>query len=409
MNTHSTFLTSSRIASVVLACAASAGAFAGPQVSKAGAVTVLTPAAAAVKSIDYANAISLDVPRALFQSGSQLDSLLEAQAAAGVSSASGVAGGSGTPAGAGNAAGTGFSAGGAGSGQLSPVTLVAPKPSAGALASQGFIVSEAGGVAPQDYGTSSHVYTEARTNALGDLTTRYYPYRATGKLWFNIGSGTYVCSASLIKPGVIVTAAHCVANFGASQFYSNWQFAAAYDGGVAPYGIATAKQARVMTAYFNGTDSCAQRGVVCQNDVAVIVLNSNVGSSAGWYGYGWDGYSYANNQAHITQLGYPQSIDGGSWQERTDSQGYVSGSMSNNTVIGSAMTGGSSGGPWLVNLGVAGSGQGAGLAPNGNIVVGVTSWGYTDSGVKEQGASRFTSTNIVPLVNAACSAYPGSC
>jgi V8-like Glu-specific endopeptidase len=409
MNTHSTFLTSSRIASVVLACAASAGAFAGPQVSKAGAVTVLTPAAAAVKSIDYANAISLDVPRALFQSGSQLDSLLEAQAAAGVSSASGVAGGSGTPAGAGNAAGTGFSAGGAGSGQLSPVTLVAPKPSAGALASQGFIVSEAGGVAPQDYGTSSHVYTEARTNALGDLTTRYYPYRATGKLWFNIGSGTYVCSASLIKPGVIVTAAHCVANFGASQFYSNWQFAAAYDGGVAPYGIATAKQARVMTVYYNGTDSCAQRGVVCQNDVAVIVLNSNVGSSAGWYGYGWNGYSYANNQAHITQLGYPQSIDGGSWQERTDSQGYVSGSMSNNTVIGSAMTGGSSGGPWLVNLGIAGSNQGAGLAPNGNIVVGVTSWGYTSPSIKEQGASPFTSNNIVPLVNAACSAYPGSC
>jgi len=383
----------------VLVCAASAGALAGPQVSKAGVVTVLTTAAAAVKSIDYANAISLDVPQALFQSGSQLDSLLEAQAG-GASSSSGVAGGSGTPAGAGNAADPGFSVGGAGSGKLNPVTLIAGSQ---ALASQ------AGGVAPQDFGTSNHVYTEARTNALGDLTTRYYPFGPTGKLWFNIGAGSYVCSASLIKPGVVVTAAHCVANFGASQFYSNWRFAAAYDGGVAPYGIATAKQARVMTVYYNGTDSCAQRGVVCQNDVAVIVLNSNVGSSAGWYGYGWNGYSYANNQAHITQLGYPQSIDGGSWQERTDSQGYVSGSMSNNTVIGSAMTGGSSGGPWLVNLGVAGSGQGAGLAPNGNVVVGVTSWGYTAAGIKEQGASPFTSANIVTLVNSSCSAYPGSC
>jgi V8-like Glu-specific endopeptidase len=311
-----------------------------------------------------------------------------------------VVGGSGTPTGSGNAADLGFAPGGAGSGKLNPVTLIAGSK---ALASQ------AAGVAPQDFGTSNHVYTEARTNALGDLTTRYYPFRPTGKLWFNIGAGTYVCSASLIKPGVIVTAAHCVANFGANQFYSNWQFAAAYDGGVAPYGIATAKQARVMTAYYNGTDSCAQRGVVCQNDVAVIVLNSNVGNSAGWYGYGWNGYSYANNQAHITQLGYPQSIDGGSWQERTDSQGYVSGSMSNNTVIGSAMTGGSSGGPWLVNLGVAGSGQGTGLAPNGNVVVGVTSWGYTAAGIKEQGASPFTSSNIVSLVNAACSAYPGSC
>ena len=405
--TNTIFLTSSGIASLILACAASTGAFAAGQVSKAGAVTVLTPTAtqnsAAAKSIDYANAVSLDVPQALFQSGSQLDSLLEAQAAAGVSSASGVVGGSGTPGGAGNAAGPGLSPGGGGSGKLSPVTLVAPATGANALASQ------SGGIAPQDYGTSSHVYTQARTNASGDLTTRYYPFRPTGKLFFNIGAGSYVCSASLIKPGVIVTAAHCVANFGASQFYSNWRFAAAYDGGVAPYGTATAKSARVMTAYYNGTDSCAQRGVVCQNDVAVIVLNSNIGASAGWYGYGWNGYSYVNNQAHITQLGYPQSIDGGSWQERTDSQGYVSGSMSNNTVIGSAMTGGSSGGPWLVNLGMTGSGQSPGLAPNTNVVVGVTSWGYTASGIKEQGASPFTSNNIVPLVNAACSSYPGSC
>ena len=35
--------------------------------------------------------------------------------------------------------------------------------------------------------------------------------------------------------------------------------------------------------------------------------------------------------------------------ERTDSQGTMTSSMSNNTVIRSLMTGESSGGPWLVN------------------------------------------------------------
>ena len=50
---RSTFLKSSRIASVVLACAASAGAFAGGQASKASGVTVLTPAPSTVQSIDY--------------------------------------------------------------------------------------------------------------------------------------------------------------------------------------------------------------------------------------------------------------------------------------------------------------------------------------------------------------------
>ena len=29
-----------------------------------------------------------------------------------------------------------------------------------------------------------------------------------------------MCSASLIKPGIVVTAAHCVANYGQHQFYS---------------------------------------------------------------------------------------------------------------------------------------------------------------------------------------------
>jgi hypothetical protein len=331
------------------------------------------------------------------QPSSQLESLLEAASA--VASASGAAGGSDVSGGVGDAAAQGLSSGGFGTGKLSPVTLI-PKQAFG---------SQSGGVAPQDFGTSYHVYTEARSNALYDLTTRYYPYRAAGKLWFNIGAATYVCSASLIKPGVIVTAAHCVANYGASQFYSNWRFAAAYDQGVAPYGIATAKQARIMTSYYNGTDSCAQYGVICPNDVAVIVLNSNVGSSAGWYGYGWNGYSYANNQVHITQLGYPQSIDGGSWQERTDSQGFVSAGLSNNTIIGSAQTGGSSGGAWLVNFGIYGSGQSTGFAPSSNVVVGVTSWGYVSTAVKEQGASRFTSSNIVPLINASCTSYPGSC
>jgi hypothetical protein len=38
--------------------------------------------------------------------------------------------------------------------------------------------------------------------------------------------------------------------------------------------------------------------------------------------------------------------------ERNDSQGSISAEFANNTIIGSLMTGGSSGGPYLVNLGV---------------------------------------------------------
>jgi V8-like Glu-specific endopeptidase len=279
-------------------------------------------------------------------------------------------------------------------------------------------VSLAGGdaVAPQEFGTSNHPFTTSRVNVSGNTTSKYYPYRAAGKLFFNIGASTYVCSASLIKRGVIVTAAHCVANFGASQFYTNWRFVPAYNNGTAPYGTWTARSATVLTSYFNGTDSCAVRGVVCQNDVAVITLNAQggayPGTTTGYLGYGWNGYSYnSSGQVLINQLGYPVALDSGALMERTDSQGFTSASNSNNTVMGSLQTGGSSGGPWAVNLGIAPAlnGTSFGTGANHNIVVGVTSWGYVSTAVKQQGASRFTTSNITVLVNAACSATPAAC
>lgn len=271
-------------------------------------------------------------------------------------------------------------------------------------------------ISPQEFGTSGQTFTTNRVNALGDNTQYYYPYRAAGKLFFNIGSATYVCSASMIKPGVLVTAAHCVAAFGQSKFYSNWVYVPAYNNGSAPYSTWTASSAVVMTTYYNGTDSCAVSGVVCQNDVAVLTMTPKsgvyVGSVTGWFGYGYGGYSYnSSNQVLIDQLGYPVALDGGNLMQRNDSQGYVAPSMSNNTIIGSLMTGGSSGGPWLVNLGIAPalSGTGFGTAPARNTVVGVTSWGYVSTAVKQQGASPFTSGNIVPLINTACSIAPAGC
>jgi hypothetical protein len=43
------------------------------------------------------------------------------------------------------------------------------------------------------------------------------------------------------------------------------------------------------------------------------------------------------------------------------------------------------------------------------MVVGVTSWGYDDTSIKQQGASPLTSGNIVPLMHAACTAVPAAC
>lgn len=375
---------------VVCAAAFATVAQAAPNVTREGALTKLTlPAvnSASDAAIDFKNAKPMPLPQV---------SMLAASAnnAAAVS----------YPGPAGSAAGQ------AGSGQAKPTTVL----SEGELLNA--FTSELGGdeVAPQEYGTNNHPFTTSRVDVNLYPVSRSYPYSPAGKLYFNIGSSTYVCSASLIKRGVIVTAAHCVTKYGGSlpRFYSNWRFVPAWNNGVAPYGTWTATTAYVMTSYYNGADTCAVAGVVCRNDVAVLRLAPQSrysppypGTATGWYGYGWNGFGFTPAKvAQITQLGYPVSHDGGNREQRTESYGVTNASMVNNTIIGSRQTGGSSGGAWAVNLGVPAtlSGTGYGSAANWNIVVGVTSWGYVSTLPKEQGASPFLSTNIVPLVTAAC-------
>jgi hypothetical protein len=161
--------------------------------------------------------------------------------------------------------------------------------------------------------------------------------------------------------------------------------------------------------------------VVCQNDVAVIRLAPQVnldtgaalfpGTQTGYLGYGWNGFGFTpGNLALVSQLGYPVSHDSGRIMHRTDSEGFVSGSLAGNTVWGSRQTGGSSGGPEVVNLGVRGTlTTTVGSEGNPNIVVGVTSWGYVNPAVKQQGASPFTANNIVSLVNTACAGAQPAC
>jgi V8-like Glu-specific endopeptidase len=274
------------------------------------------------------------------------------------------------------------------------------------------------GIVPQEFGTGGLPYTTSQVNAFFDDTVAHYPFSAAGKLFFNVSGGTAVCSAALIARGIVVTAAHCVANFGQRQFYSNWQFVPAYNNGVGPFGVSTASSAIVLPSYFDGTDPCAQAGVICQDDVAILTLNlldgtgTYVGTFTGWLGAGADGYGFTGSaQTQITQLGYPVALDGGELMERDDSLGYVDGSLSNNTIIGSLMTGGSSGGPWVVNLGMPPSlsGTSFGQAEVHNVVVGVTSWGFIADDVKLQGASPFTSGNVLALFGAACGATPAAC
>jgi V8-like Glu-specific endopeptidase len=299
-----------------------------------------------------------------------------------------------------------------------------PNPSQGVqLVPPQKVETESRATSPRNVGTLNHPFTTARvaTKVRAVNPATVFPYLPSGKLFFEIDGNTFVCSASVIKPRVVVTAAHCVNEFGANKFYSNFRFAPGYTNGRAPAGVWTYKRVFVKKSYVDGTDPCFSGavGVVCANDVAVFVMNDRggkkIGSVTGSFGFGFNDYGYVRflrtkvNQ--LTQLGYPVDLDNGRSMQRNDSLSYINRALARNQIIGSLMTGGSSGGPWLVNFGLAPSAPGIdpGQAPLSNVIVGVTSWGYNDSSLKEAGASRFTDRNIVPLVRQACAADPGNC
>lgn len=297
----------------------------------------------------------------------------------------------------------GFSSGQSGNGKENPMSI--PKLNA---------TDVSDGISTQEFGTFQHPFTTSRADAKVGQVSKEYPFRASGKLFFNIGTNTFVCSASLIKKGIIVTAAHCVAGYGTGAHYSNWVYVPAKNDKFtpnAPYGVYGVTRAVVMTSWLNGTDGC---NVVCPNDVAVLVAAPVAGvypgTRTGFLSYGWNNFGFTSfaglNATEITQLGYPVGLDNGGVMQRTDSLGYTitTDGWFNNIQIGSRMTSGSSGGPWIINFGIDPSATPdlPGLGAQKNTIVAVTSWGYNSPDPKVLGASPFTSGNIVPLVNTVC-------
>lgn len=264
--------------------------------------------------------------------------------------------------------------------------------------------------------TSTRVATGASTapkNSPNYLATTF-PYRAVGKLVFSAG----YCSASVILRGVIVTAAHCVQPFGAgASLYSGFQFVPAHfaPGATAaqraPYGTWNWAALVRPASWADGTDRGS--GSARDNDLAVIALGKNaagkfVGDLTGVLGYAWNNYAFVSSPktgnvaaAAVTTLGYPFLLDEGGRMQRTDGPAFLTTIRGAGQIWqGSNFTGGSSGGPWVVNFRAAnpsfdfgaGTGREADMA-----VIGVTSWGSDDPNpIKDNYSSQFRQNNRYP-------------
>lgn len=260
-------------------------------------------------------------------------------------------------------------------------------------------------VVPQDFGTGNAYFSSQRLVPLN--ADRSFPYRAVGKLFFTIpGVGDAVCSASVIRPRVVLTAGHCVHSGTASGFFANFLFVPALRSGNAPFGVWDWSYVIVTGTWASGggtVPNAADYAMIEVVDQTVSGALSRIGDITGSLGYQTN--TLLPNHAHL--LGYPVAFDSGVRMHQVTSQSHAAGG--NNTVLyGSDMTGGSSGGPWVMNFGAASSGQTGGLQPARNRVIGITSYGFVDPAIKIQGSS-IPDSRFIGILNQICANQPGNC
>lgn len=287
-------------------------------------------------------------------------------------------------------------------GQPSAETLPAdPGASVPAPASESFPAS-------RSKGTSGYPFTAGRVFPDAAVTTA--PYRMAGKVLFRdpATNSWYMCTGAVISYRLVLTAGHCVYNASRKSYYADWRFIPAYNGTVStqPYGtwfVSAAGAAAGWTAGNGSVPNVSDFALLEIADQTIGGVPKRIGDIVGWF-------AVATNRlvgAHVSAIGYPGNIDGGARMIVNSGETRSYGSTSG--VVGSAMGGGASGGPWVEDFGVLGSGQ---LVANSspNQIVGVTSYG--PSGGPSPSfflGSSILNTDFVNLRNGACARRIGNC
>lgn len=212
-----------------------------------------------------------------------------------------------------------------------------------------------GGSAPGQAKKQAAPWTSA------EVTTPYTqaPTSTHGKVFFTLGGSDYVCSGTALLSGnksVVWTAGHCV-NEGPGAFATNWQFVPAYKDGSAPLGVYTAENLFAPTAWANSGDFSYDLGAAVVGPASGTALTDRVGGRG-------IAFNYSRSQSYQS-YGYPAAppfTGERLWRCNSPLQTQDTSANPATLGIGCDMTGGSSGGGWVV----------------GSSVYSVNSYGYNN-------------------------------
>jgi hypothetical protein len=186
------------------------------------------------------------------------------------------------------------------------------------------------------------------------------PYPAVhGKVFFTDDGIDYLCSATALGSGnrsVVWTAGHCV-NDGPGAYHTNWMFVPGYRDGTRPYGTWTARALLTTSGWGDRGDISYDLGAAVVSANNGVTLNDAVGG----LGIAFN----APREQTYTVYGYPAAGGFNGQRLRTCVSAYGAadpGTVPSTMGIGCDMTGGASGGGWVV----------------GTNVLSVTSYAYGD-------------------------------